>query len=116
MKGEAEKNPVFHKKAGFFIVQAAEKRPSAAFPLPPPKRLCAGRLILALLDKVIKLSGRVIMAAFQKQKKFVFYLTGQVVAAYVQVRLWPTHQLVGVARCRSLFVATPLSGFRGPCI
>jgi hypothetical protein len=44
------------------------------------------------------------------------YLTGQVVAAYIQVRLWPTHQLVGVARCRSLFVATPLSGLRAPCI
>jgi hypothetical protein len=30
------------------------------------------------------------MAAFQKQKKlFVFYLTGQVVAAYIQVRLAP---------------------------
>ena len=32
------------------------------------------------------------------------------------VRLGPTHQLVGVARCRSLFVATPLSGLREPCI
>jgi len=39
-----------------------------------------------------------------------------VVAAYIQVRLWPTHQLVGVARGRSLFVASPLSGFRLPCI
>ena len=39
-----------------------------------------------------------------------YYLTGQVIAAYLQVRLWPTHQLVGVARCRSLSVATPLSG------
>ena len=37
-----------------------------------------------------------------------YYLTGQVIAAYLQVRLRPTHQLVGVARCRSLFVATPL--------
>jgi len=27
-----------------------------------------------------------------------------------KVRLSPTHQLVGVARCRSLFVAMPLSG------
>ncbi len=36
------------------------------------------------------------------------------VAAYNQVRLLPTHQLVGVAGCRSLFVATPLSGFRLP--
>jgi hypothetical protein len=43
-----------------------------------------------------------------------FYLTGQVIAAYLQVRLWPTHQLVGVARSRSLFVATPLSGCRVP--
>jgi hypothetical protein len=39
-----------------------------------------------------------------------------VVAAYIWVRLWPTHQLVGVARCRSLSVATPLSGFRAPGI
>jgi hypothetical protein len=38
------------------------------------------------------------------------YLTGQVIAAYLKVRLWPTHQLIGVARCRSLLVATPLSG------
>jgi len=37
-----------------------------------------------------------------------------VVAAYKQVRLWPAHQLAGVARSRSLFVATPLSGFRAP--
>jgi len=29
---------------------------------------------------------------------------------------WPTHQLVGVAESHSLFVVTPLSGFRGPCI
>jgi len=36
-----------------------------------------------------------------------------VVAAYAKVRLWPAHQLAGVARSRSLFVATPLSGFRG---
>ena len=43
-----------------------------------------------------------------------YYLTGQAVAAYRQVRVWPTHQLVGVARSRSLFVATPLSGFREP--
>jgi hypothetical protein len=35
-----------------------------------------------------------------------------VVAAYRQVRLVPSHQLAGVARSRSLFVATPLSGFR----
>jgi hypothetical protein len=39
-----------------------------------------------------------------------------VVAAYIQARLWPTHQLVGMARSRSLFVATPLSGFWAPCI
>jgi hypothetical protein len=39
-----------------------------------------------------------------------YYLTGQVVAAYSQVRLQPTHQLVGVARSHSLFVVTPLSG------
>jgi hypothetical protein len=32
-----------------------------------------------------------------------------VVAAYLQVRLWPAHRLAGVARSRSLFVATPLS-------
>ena len=30
--------------------------------------------------------------------------------------LRPAHQLAGVARGRSLFVATPLSGFRDPCI
>jgi len=33
-----------------------------------------------------------------------------VIAAYIRVRLWPTHQLVGVAGGRSLFVAMPLSG------
>ncbi len=32
------------------------------------------------------------------------------VAAYIRVRLWPTHQLVGAAESRSSFVATPLSG------
>jgi hypothetical protein len=45
-----------------------------------------------------------------------YYLIGQVVAAYIRVRLWPTHQLVGVAKSHSLFVVTPRSGFRGPCI
>jgi hypothetical protein len=39
-----------------------------------------------------------------------------VVAAYIQVRLWPAHQLAGVARSRSLFVATPLSECRAPCV
>ena len=39
-----------------------------------------------------------------------------VVAAYSQLRLRPAHQLAGVARSRSLFVATPLSGFRAPRI
>jgi len=29
-----------------------------------------------------------------------------------EVRLWPAHQLAGVATSHSLFVATPLSGFR----
>jgi hypothetical protein len=28
--------------------------------------------------------------------------------------LWPVHQLAGVARSRSLLIATPLSGFREP--
>jgi len=32
---------------------------------------------------------------------------------FPSVRLWPAHQLAGVARSRSLFVATPLSGFQG---
>ena len=35
-----------------------------------------------------------------------------VVATYSLVRLRPAHQLAGVAGSRSLFVATPLSGFR----
>jgi hypothetical protein len=39
---------------------------------------------------------------------------GRLVAAYSQVRLRPAHQLAGVARSRSLSVATPPSGFRGP--
>jgi len=36
----------------------------------------------------------------------------QASAAFTEVPLLPAHQLAGVARSRSLFVATPLSGFR----
>src|SRR4030065_1456970 len=52
----------------------------------------------------------------KRRSELDFYLTGQGIAAYIQVRLRPAHQLAGVARSRSLFVATPLSGFRAPCI
>jgi hypothetical protein len=51
-----------------------------------------------------------------KERPSAAFPSSFVVAAYIQVRLWPAHHLVGVARCRSLFVATPLSGFRAPCI
>jgi hypothetical protein len=46
--------------------------------------------------------------------RFAGFPSPFVVAAYIQVLPWPTHQLIGVARCRSLFVTTPLSGFRAP--
>jgi len=39
---------------------------------------------------------------------------GEAYCGVPKVRLWLTHQLVGVARSRSLFVATPLSGFWAP--
>ena len=72
-------------------------------------------LILALLDQqgwLLERSTTYYVVLDKCETQPGCYLTGQVVAAYCQVRLWPTHQLVGVARYRSLFVATPLSGFR----
>jgi len=39
-----------------------------------------------------------------------------VIAEYKKYTSQPAHQLAGVAMSRSLFVATPLSGFRLPCI
>ena len=75
-------------------------------------------LILALLDKNPKLRDGAEAQSLSRNmgNKAYTHLTGQVVAAYVQARLKPTHQLVGVARSHSLFVVTPLSRFREPCI
>ena len=69
-------------------------------------------LILALLDKNPKLRDGAEAHSLSRNmgNKAYTHLTGQVVAAYVQARLKPTHQLVGVARSHSLFVVTPLSG------
>jgi hypothetical protein len=75
--------------------------------------ICCVSLVLAPLDEVSKTFETSNKGGRSGAKKpSVFYLTGQVVAAYHQVRLRPTHQLAGVARSRSLFVATPPSGFR----
>jgi hypothetical protein len=73
--------------------QVAEKWPSAAL---------SGRLTVSTAwQEVAPYSSRRHPLSF-------------VVAANRKVRLRPAHQLAGVARSRSLFVATPLSGFREP--
>jgi hypothetical protein len=60
-------------------------------------------------------SGLILKPVAEKRPSVAFLLpTGRsfVVAAYREVRLWPAHRLAGVASSRSLFVATPLSGFQ----
>ena len=60
-------------------------------------------LILALLDEGTAFQEKAphIVQPNKGETQLSYYLTGQVIAAYPQVRLWPTHQLIGVPARRS---------------